>query len=446
MNPVILICSRRASSRLPEKALRPICGRSPLRHILHRVSGKGIKTVVAVPPEEAEVYMHEVQGYDAELYFGRADSPLHRMAEYLTDYPGHDWVIRITCDDILIHWETVAAMLETLKDPAYEDRSLGYCWTPAIAEGCGVEIIRAENLLAAAAARTEGTEFISYFVKGEGMPFPGVFSHAPLATVRRDYRLTLDYPEDATLLELLLRRLGANVGAAAVCAYLDDHPDLPNINRLPEVSFYTCARNAEEWIVDAVQSVRDAMGPDDEYIIVDDGSTDRTVDRIAMFLPDPRIKLLVNTENIGLASSSNAAIKAARGRYVMRVDADDLLLGEITNLVELADDTLADIVYPAYDTFSGEGLIDIALDPRKHHHIGGALVRKRLLDQIRFKDGLRHWDGLELLERARKHHAVIQYVDEYSTWQYRIRPGSMSRSEHETRAAIKAEITGGGKD
>lgn len=445
MNPVVLVCSRRASSRLPEKAFLDIAGRSSLRHILARVCGRGVKVVVAVPPEEEGDYLHEIHGTGAELFLGQADSPLHRMADYLLAHPEHDWVVRITHDDILIDWRTVAGMLDSTKTAS---PAIGYFRASGILEGAGVELIHVDNLIAAAAVQHEGTEFISYYVRGPGMPRPDTCDVDVRSEVNRpDYRLTMDYPADALLLRLVLGRLGMDASAAEVCAYLDAHPDLLRVNRLPLISFYTCARNAERWIGEAISSVLCAGLVDMEYVVVDDGSTDGTVDAVCRYMNDPRLRLVANEANLGLASSSNVAVKNCRGRYVMRIDADDRLaptfLNGFARALAMAEDNGVDAVYPAFATIDEAGrILKPWNNPVQDSHMGGALVRKRLLDEIRFRDGLRHWDGLELKERILSRAARVAYINAV-TWQYRQRADSMSRSEPVKRAELRESIMRG---
>ena len=60
-----------------------------------------------------------------------------------------------------------------------------------------------------------------------------------------------------------------------------------------------------------------------EIIVVDDSSTDRSLKVLNEFSND--IRILVNKSNKGVGYSSNRALKLAKGRYWMRVDADDFL-------------------------------------------------------------------------------------------------------------------------
>jgi glycosyltransferase involved in cell wall biosynthesis len=95
----------------------------------------------------------------------------------------------------------------------------------------------------------------------------------------------------------------------------------------PVISVVMAAYNEELFIAGAIQSIIDQTFPDWELIIVDDGSCDGTVDVVGSFAKhDARITLLRNESNMGLPGSLNKGIKAARGDYIARADADDINL------------------------------------------------------------------------------------------------------------------------
>jgi glycosyltransferase involved in cell wall biosynthesis len=93
----------------------------------------------------------------------------------------------------------------------------------------------------------------------------------------------------------------------------------------PLVSVIVAAHDAEEFLQAAVRSVLRQTVTDLELLIVDDGSTDGTADLLRR-IDDPRLVVLRNEEARGLAGSLNAALDQARGRYVARLDADDVAL------------------------------------------------------------------------------------------------------------------------
>lgn len=81
--------------------------------------------------------------------------------------------------------------------------------------------------------------------------------------------------------------------------------------------------NGAAYLREAVDSVLAQTFRDFEFIIIDDSSTDGTAEILNSY-GDPRIVLLRNEHNEGLAASLNRAIDAARGSYIARMDADDI--------------------------------------------------------------------------------------------------------------------------
>lgn len=79
--------------------------------------------------------------------------------------------------------------------------------------------------------------------------------------------------------------------------------------------------NGEKYIKKAIESVLSQTFTDFELIIVNDGSTDGTLDIINEFI-DNRITL-INQKNLGPGASRNRALKQVTGEYVMYLDADD---------------------------------------------------------------------------------------------------------------------------
>jgi len=82
------------------------------------------------------------------------------------------------------------------------------------------------------------------------------------------------------------------------------------------------AYNAEKYIGEAIASVLKQSFRDFELLIINDGSTDRTVSIIESF-DDPRI-VLVHQQNKGIASALNAGLALSRADHIARFDADDV--------------------------------------------------------------------------------------------------------------------------
>lgn len=95
----------------------------------------------------------------------------------------------------------------------------------------------------------------------------------------------------------------------------------------PTVSVLTCVLNGERWIAETVESILGQTLGDFEYIIVDDGSTDATPRILAELAQrDNRLRIFANEKNKGIIFSNNLGLKAARGEFIARNDADDVSL------------------------------------------------------------------------------------------------------------------------
>lgn len=91
------------------------------------------------------------------------------------------------------------------------------------------------------------------------------------------------------------------------------------------VSVIVPAYNAEKYISECVSSVLNQTYSDWEMIIIDDGSTDNTIDIIKEFEnEDQRISLYKMTQNGGVARARRKALEMANGQYIAFLDSDDM--------------------------------------------------------------------------------------------------------------------------
>jgi glycosyltransferase involved in cell wall biosynthesis len=93
----------------------------------------------------------------------------------------------------------------------------------------------------------------------------------------------------------------------------------------PRVTVIMPAYNAEATLAESMASVLEQTFGDLELLVVDDGSTDRTVD-IARSFADARVRVLSNGANRGIAHSRNRGLEEARGDLAAYLDSDDLSL------------------------------------------------------------------------------------------------------------------------
>lgn len=94
------------------------------------------------------------------------------------------------------------------------------------------------------------------------------------------------------------------------------------IEVLPTVSVIIPAYNAEKTILETIQSLQQQTCSDFEMVVINDGSTDRTLEILAS-IDDPRLKVF-SYENGGLPTARNRGIERAIGQFLSFIDADDL--------------------------------------------------------------------------------------------------------------------------
>lgn len=92
----------------------------------------------------------------------------------------------------------------------------------------------------------------------------------------------------------------------------------------PKISVVMSVYNGEKYLQEAVDSILKQTFIDFEFIIINDGSTDKTREILELY-SDPRIRLF-HQDNIGLTISLNRGLKLAKGEYIARMDADDISL------------------------------------------------------------------------------------------------------------------------
>ncbi|WP_103567464.1 glycosyltransferase family 2 protein [Campylobacter concisus] len=99
-----------------------------------------------------------------------------------------------------------------------------------------------------------------------------------------------------------------------------------DINKNPVVSVVMSVYNAEKYLDDAIQSILKQTYKNFEFVIINDGSNDRSLEIIKKYKNEDDHIILISRENRGLISSLNEGIAKARGEYIARMDADDISL------------------------------------------------------------------------------------------------------------------------
>lgn len=108
----------------------------------------------------------------------------------------------------------------------------------------------------------------------------------------------------------------------------------------PLISVIMPVYNGEKYLKEAIDSILNQTFTDFEFIILNDGSTDKTED-IVLGYDTPRIRYVKNEINLKISKTLNKGIALAKGKYIARMDADDISLPErFEKQVKFMDDNL----------------------------------------------------------------------------------------------------------
>ena len=439
----VILCSRSKSSRLHKKAFARIHGDiTVMDFLLARSKRITPNVILAIPTREPMVatYQDYADKYGITLAIGDPKDVMDRM--YMcAKSEGVDWIVRVTHDDPLIDFDQAKTMLEYAKE-----KGLDYCYQSDLPDGMGVECFTFEALERAHhASRSDATEYISYYLRKPGF---NVGKFVPDESIQKRARLTLDYPEDLTAIRAVLSSSGIGMGidmitAAGVKQVLEQNEWIADINRLPKVTVYICNKDYGRWVDQAIMSVIGQTFQDYELIVVDDGSTDNSLFKISQFQNSPKFRMLTPHKTpIGLASASNRCLEYARGEYIIRLDADDMLYNHaIRDMVTYLDENpLTAIVYPDFRYMSETGEPRQKDDGEKYNHPSCAMIRRSCWNEVKYKEGLRHMDGLDFFQRFSKYFGIGYLKKE--CFLYRDHENSLSRdpANQEERKAIMKEM------
>lgn len=203
------------------------------------------------------------------------------------------------------------------------------------------------------------------------------------------------------------------------------------------------AYNAAKYITDAINSVLCQSEPSWELIIINDGSTDHTAQKVAAYIQDPRIRYF-GQPNTGVGTARNVALRLARGKYLCFLDADDQLppgslqariqfleryqeFDVVDSGVEIRDANMKGLLRYYQPSFTGLWWQDLVTLSGKSFFGPNAFFR-RSPSLLLFRQGITHSEDLMFyLENAYHHRWLVGRLD-HVCYLYRITPGSAMRN------------------
>ncbi|MDA7721058.1 glycosyltransferase family 2 protein, partial [Alphaproteobacteria bacterium] len=118
---------------------------------------------------------------------------------------------------------------------------------------------------------------------------------------------------------------------------------------MPKISVYIVSHNYGRYVEEAINSVLYQSIDDWELLLFDDGSSDNTYEILAKFENYCRVRVF-RTEGLGLQKICNIAVKEARGKYIIRLDGDDVFEPDILLVLSnhLDRNPKVGLVFPDY--------------------------------------------------------------------------------------------------
>jgi glycosyltransferase involved in cell wall biosynthesis len=222
---------------------------------------------------------------------------------------------------------------------------------------------------------------------------------------------------------------------------------------LPNVSVVIPAFNIEPYIGRTLEGLVKQSLPPAEIVLVDDGSTDRTVLSAEEVLRNGNISfVLLQQENKGCSAARNRGLECARGEYVLFHDGDDIDEPDLLySLTKAAETSGADMVFCGYDEVDQEGNVLLAYR-KKFRYIdrvmkgkevlslylknviwiftGAVLYKRRFLvdNRLRFREGFFWAEDVDFISRALFSASTVSCVPRTMTHHLE-RPNSLSSNE-----------------
>ena len=177
----------------------------------------------------------------------------------------------------------------------------------------------------------------------------------------------------------------------------------------PIISIYITNKNYSQYLSAAIRSAINQTFKNKEIIIIDDASTDKSRVILKKYEKHKLCRVIYNDKSKGLSGSSNIAINAAKGEYVMRLDADDTLHKDCLNIHynEIIKSKTIILTYSAYYQINKRNEIIGLENQINYGHYSQirdkpilaacCLIRKDALQSVNFyNENIKSQDGYDL--------------------------------------------------
>jgi len=198
--------------------------------------------------------------------------------------------------------------------------------------------------------------------------------------------------------------------------------------QFPDISIIVTNYNYGKFLARCLRSCLKQKYVNVEVILVDDCSTDDSFDEIRPFLND--ITYLSTQENSGVAAASNLGIKHAKGRFVVRVDADDFVSDEMCFFLSRYLQMNRDAFCVSCDYFlvdEHENKLERKYAKIENVSCGVMYRRKLLIDAGCYDETMRHCEEEELRSRLGDFYTIHHL--EMPLYRYRMHSSNKTKTD-----------------
>jgi len=176
---------------------------------------------------------------------------------------------------------------------------------------------------------------------------------------------------------------------------------------VPDVSIIVTNYNYGSYLQRCLRSALNQKNVHHEVIVVDDCSTDNSIEMAKIFEPDVRV--ISTSQNSGVAGAANLGIKIARGQFIIRVDADDYVSSDMCYFMKTYLESNHDAFCVSCDYHlvdNHENIIERKYAEKEPVSCGIMYRKDLFLQSGGYNDAMRHREEEELRKRLGEYYQI----------------------------------------
>ena len=223
-----------------------------------------------------------------------------------------------------------------------------------------------------------------------------------------------------------------------------------------KISIVMSVYNAQDYLEKAIDSILNQTYENIEFIIINDGSTDKSLEIINKYAQQDDRIVIIDQKNMGLTKALNVAIKKAAGNYIARMDADDISMpSRFENFIKYIEQNGDIELYstPSYvineidevqkiipNYFRRNGFDQKLLNYYNSMIHGALIVKADILKKYLYNEKYKYSQDFELYHRLMKNGYKISYDKNNISYQLRVHSNSISSQQKPEQIRLYQQI------